>query len=387
MSQDPKTYYLDYAATTPVAPEVVDAMLPWIGGAAGGQGYGNASSIHALGRMARTAIDDARDSVAELIGADYSEITFTSSGTEADNLALWGSMAASARRHLIITSIEHHAVLHSAYALSKTGIEVTTAPVNSAGIVIMETLEGAIRTDTALVSVMHANNEIGTIQPIQEIARIAHDKGAIFHTDAVQSAGIVELNVKSYGCDLVSLSAHKLYGPKGAGALYIRSGTTVSPILYGGAQERERRAGTENVAAIVGFGVAARIAKTRLSDDAARITCLRDRFIDALTDRIPDTQINGDRLRRLPNNINVSVLGVEGSTILMNLDRAGIYTSSGAACSSGSIEPSHVLRAIGLSSADASAGIRFSLGRDTTWDELDEVIELLATIVKRLRRS
>ncbi|CEK12738.1 cysteine desulfurase family protein [Chthonomonas calidirosea] len=376
--------YLDHAATTPIEPEVLEAMLPWLQ-----EGFGNPSSIHRLGREARAALDSARDSVAALIGADYSEIYFTSSGTEADNLAIIGTMLAAppTKNHLVVSAIEHHAVLHSAHFLEMLGYQVTVVPVNSDGQVEPQAVAEAITDSTTLVSIMHANNEIGTIQPIAEIAAIAHERGALFHTDAVQTAGLLPIHVHELNCDLLSLSAHKLYGPKGAGALYIRQGLKVSPILHGGAQEREKRAGTENVAALVGFGKAAELARTRRPKDAVTIAALRDRLQQKLLEGCSELRINGHLSHRLPSILNVSVEGIEGATLLMNLDRLGIAVSSGAACSSGSIEPSHVLLALGLPPSLAASGIRFSIGRHNTFDEIDRAAEAYLSIVHRLRRN
>ena len=383
MAADSLPIYLDHAATTPTDPEVVAAMLPYLSGTAA---FGNASSIHRYGREARAALDSARDAVALLIGADYSEITFTSGGTEADNLAVIGTLLASpqARNHLVTTAIEHHAVLHAAHFLQTQGYAVTIVPVNADGTVSLDVLAGAITDRTALVSVMHANNEIGTIQPIAEIARIAHRRGAKFHTDAVQTAGMLPVNIHELDCDLLSVSGHKLYGPKGVGALYIRQGLKVSPLLHGGAQEREKRPGTENVAAIVGFGRAAQLAAERKAEDAARMTALREQFLARLRELLPNLLLHGHPAQRLPNNLNVSVPGVEGTTLLLNLDRRGVAASSGSACSSGSLEPSHVLKALGLPDTLAASGIRFTLGRHTTDAELDRAAQIFAEIVHRL---
>ena len=358
-------------------------MLPYLSGPLSS---GNPSSIHRFGREARAAVDAARDLVAQLVGADYSEVYFTGSGTEADNLALTGTMLASPhRRHLVTTAIEHHAILRTAHALDVQGFEVTVAPADEQGLVDPVTVEAAIRDSTTLVSIMYANNEIGSIQPVAEIAAITRARGGLFHTDAVQAAGLLEIDFGAGGFDLMSLSAHKIYGPKGVGALVIKQGTPVSPILHGGTQEREKRAGTENVAAIVGFGKAAEIARRRRPADAVRLGRLRDRLIEQIQGRIPGVLLNGPAYPRLPNNVNISVDGVEGPTLLMSLDRAGIAASSGSACSSGSIEPSHVLKAIGLPDRLASSGIRFSLGRGTTEEELDRTVEILCAIVERLR--
>lgn len=377
--------YLDHAATAPLDPDVLTAMLPFLSGPLSS---GNASSVHGYGRPARAAIDTARDQVASLIHADYSEIYFTGSGTEADNLALTGYMLAapSDRDHLVVSSIEHHAVLNTAHFLRTLNKQITLVPADSKGRIAPEAVADAMTDRTALVSVMHANNEIGVVQPIAEIAAIAHARGARFHTDAVQSAGLLPVDFAALGCDMLTLSAHKLYGPKGVGALAVRSGLKVSPLIYGGSQEREKRAGTENVAGIVGFGKAAQIGLERRETDAPAMSALRDAFILRLEERIAGIHLNGCRRERLPNNVNISVEGVEGPTLLMNLDRRGVYASSGAACSSGSIEPSHVLKAIGLPDRLAASGIRFTLGRATTGDELAATVDILAEIVERLRK-
>lgn len=376
--------YLDYAATTPLDPEVLSVMLPFLS-----ENFGNPSSIHRYGRTARAAMDTAREHIADLINADFAEIYFTGSGTEADNLALFGTMSAApaGRNHLVTTAIEHHAILHPAHALSTQGFEVTVVPVDSDGLVSPQSIEAAITDKTALVSVMHANNEIGTIQPIREIAAIAHARGAKFHTDAVQTIGQSKIDVRELDCDLLTLSAHKIYGPKGIGALYVKQGTRVNPQLHGGAQEREKRAGTENIAAIAGFGHAALLTQTRRDADLRHLTQLRDSFLSRLCDVLPDLRLNGHPTLRLANNLNVSVSGVEGPTLLMNLDRHGIAASSGSACSSGSIEPSHVLKAIGLNDTLASSGVRFSLGRMTTEDELHYTAQTFGAIVAKMREK
>jgi cysteine desulfurase len=374
--------YLDHAATTPVDPRVAAAMQPFLG-----EQFGNPSSIHALGRAARAAVDTARDTVASALNCDYAEICFTSSGTEADNLALIGVMLAApkGRNHLVVSSIEHHAVSHAAKFLETQGYAVTFVKVDAEGFVDMEALAESMTERTALVSVVHGNNEIGTIQDITGIAKLAHDKGARFHTDAVQSFGSLPVDVKSLDCDLLSISAHKIYGPKGAGALYARIGVPLSPILVGGSQERERRAGTENTAGIVGFGGAVRLLQD-MEGESSRLTALRDKFIANLFEAIPDIRLNGPvGPRRLPNNVNISIAGVDGSAVLMNLDRLGIAASSGSACSSGSIEPSHVLTAIGLPPDLAASGIRLTLGRSTREADLNETVGVLSNIVHRLR--
>ena len=377
--------YLDYAATTPTDPEVAEAMMPYL---TGPLALGNASSIHRAGRAARAAMDAAREQIARLLNADFAEIYFTGSGTEADNLALIGTLWAAPpeRNHLVTTAIEHHAVLHSAHFLQTQNYDVTVVAPDQDGLIAPEAIADALTDRAALVSVMHANNEIGTIQPIAQIAQIARERGAKFHTDAVQTAGLLPLDVRALDCDLLTVSAHKLYGPKGIGALYIRQGTKVSPLIHGGAQEREKRAGTENIAAMVGFGKAAELTMRRREADAAQIQSLRDRFLALLRDQIPGVRLNGHPALHLPNNLNVSVEGAEGATLLMNLDRFGVAASSGSACSSGSIEPSHVLKAIGLTDALASSGVRFSLGRYTTAEEIARAAAIFAGVAARLRK-
>ena len=383
-THDEPAIYLDHAATTPLDPEVAAAMMPYL---LGPLSCGNPSSVHRFGREARTAVDDARDSVARLVGADYGEVYFTSGGTEADNLALLGTLegAPAHRNGLVTSTIEHPAILRTAHILQSRGHEVTLLPVGGDGLIEVDAVPAAISDRTAMVSVMHANNEIGSVQPVAEIASIAREHGALFHTDAVQSMGLLPVDFRALGCDLMSVSAHKIYGPKGIGALVVKQGTRVSPILHGGAQEREKRAGTENVAAIVGFGAAAEITRSRRAEEAERLGRLRDDFIRELRLRIPGLTLNGTLERRLPNNVNVSVAGAEGTTLLMSLDRRGVAASSGSACSSGSIEPSHVLKAIGLPDALASGGIRFTLGRGTTWVELERAAAIFAEIVERVR--
>lgn len=374
--------YLDHAATTPVAPEVAEAMRPYLT-----DYFGNPSSIHAYGRQARAALDAARDTLASALHADYSEIYFTSGGTEADNLALIGTMRAapSGRDHLIVSAIEHPAVLHSARFLATQGYSVTFLSVDAEGFVAPDALADALTDRTALVSILHGSNEIGTVQDIARLAEIAHARGALFHADAVQSFGALPLHARGLDCDLLSVSAHKIYGPKGVGALYVKTGVKVAPLLFGGAQERERRAGTENTTGIVGFAKAVELMLAHRAEDAARLTALRDGFIARLFAAIPDIRLNGPRRNRLPNNVNISIAGVDGAAALMSLDRAGIAASSGSACSSGSIAPSHVLQAIGLPDDLAASGVRFTLGRSNTETEIDETVETLAHIVRRLR--
>lgn len=377
--------YLDYNATTPVDPAVLEAMLPYLR-----DNFGNAGSVHTPGQRARAGVDAARESVAALIGAKPSEIVFTSGGTEADNLAVFGAVAASpgTRKHVITTSIEHHAVLHSCEEIVRRGIEVTVVPVSrtrgSEGVVDPEEIRRALRPETVLISVMHANNELGTIQPIEEIARIASEAGARFHCDAVQSAGKIPVDVHALGADLLSISAHKFCGPKGVGALYVRSGTSLAPRFYGGHAERDRRPGTENVPGIVGFGKAAELARKLLTEDAARIRGLRDQLESAL-ERIPGAQVNGDRARRVPNTTNMTFANAGGEALLIALDLQGIACSTGAACSSGSTEPSHVLLAAGLTHDDARSSLRFSLGRATTREEVERAIEVVPEVVERIR--
>lgn len=374
--------YLDYAATTPTHPDVVQTMLPYFG-----ESFGNASSIYSYGREARAAITTARKSVAELIGAREDEIVFTGGGTEADNMALKGIAFAAdgTRNHIITTSIEHHAVLGSCKFLEKQGYHVTYLPVDRYGMVNPDDVRRAITDRTLLVSVMHANNEVGTIQPIAEIGRMARSAGVYFHTDAVQTVGHVPIAVDDMGIDLLSMSAHKLYGPKGVGALFVRSGTLISPLIHGGAQERNRRAGTENLSGIVGFGAAAELARQAMSEEAERLGTLRDRLITGLLERIPDAQLNGHPTDRLPNNVNLSVDYVEGESMLLHLDMEGICASTGSACTSGSLEPSHVLLSMGLSHQLAHGSLRLSLGKWTTEEHIDRVIEALPGIVSRLR--
>jgi cysteine desulfurase len=373
--------YLDYNATTPVDREVLDAMLPYFSGS-----FGNASSIHSAGQRGRSAVDAARESVAALLSAKPAEIVFTCGGTEADNLALFGTVARGAepRRHMITTAIEHHAVLNSAQALEKQGVDVTYVPVGRTGIVDPDDIREAIRPETALISVMLANNEIGTIQPIEEIGRIAAEEDIYFHCDAVQAAGKLPLDVNRLGVDLLSISAHKIYGPKGVGALYVCTGTELEPIFHGGHHERDRRPGTENVPGIVGMGKAAELAVKNLGTDAARLASLRDKFEKALLS-LPGVRLNGDVRHRVPNTSNLSFDAAGGEALVIALDLQGIACSTGAACSSGAVEPSHVLTAIGLTPDQARSSLRFSLGRPTKAEEVDCAIEIIPAVVERLR--
>ncbi|MCU0641245.1 MAG: cysteine desulfurase NifS [Candidatus Margulisbacteria bacterium] len=381
--------YLDFAATTPTDPSVLAAMLPYFS-----EKYGNPSSIHSFGQETRAAIEAARQQVAGLIAAKPEEIVFTSGGTEADNQALEGIAWANEKNgnHIICSAIEHHAVLHCAEFLKKRGFAVTVVPVDQDGLVSPEAVAQAITPKTVLVSVMHANNEIGTVEPIREISEVigrrTKDEGRkiYFHTDAVQTAGHLPINVAELGVDLLSISAHKLYGPKGIGALYIKKGTRLTPFLHGGGQENNRRASTENVPGIVGFGAAADLAAQTMAEENAKLLPLRDKLIKGLTTLIPDVRLNGHASVRLPNNVNVSVKFIEGESMLLNLDMLGIAASSGSACTSGSLDPSHVLLAIGLPHEIAHGSLRFTLGKQTTEAEIDLVLEKLPPIVDKLRR-
>lgn len=351
--------------------------------------FGNPSSLHRWGRQARLAIDEARETIASALGCDPAEICFTSSGTEACNLAIIGASlkAPVSRRRLLVSAVEHHAVLNAAEWLRPFGYEVEQIPVDAFGQVEPDEVRRRIRPDTWLVSVMHANNEIGTLQPIKPISAICRERGVLLHVDAVQTFGLLPVKVDELGCDLLSVSAHKLYGPKGVGALYIRAGTPLQPLMVGGGQERERRAGTENVAGIVGFAKAVEIAEARREEDARRLTALRDWFIAQVQERIPDTILTGHPVQRLPGNAHCRFVGVPADSLLIALDRAGIAASSGAACSAGSLEPSHVLLALGWDEEAAQQGIRFTLGRHTTHEELGYVVEVLEREVARIRAT
>jgi cysteine desulfurase len=364
MMKDPMRIYFDHNATTPTDPAVVEAMTRVLE-----QYFGNPSSVHHFGQRAKALLDDARSAVAALIGAEPSEIVFTSGGTEADNFALRGvaeALEPTGRRHLIASAIEHEAVLVTLKALARRGWRTTLLPVGPSGIVDPSALAGALADDTALVSVMHANNEIGTVQPVAALARLAHARGALFHTDAVQSIGKIPVDVNALGVDLLSLSAHKFNGPKGAGALWIKRGTRVTAILTGGKHERTRRAGTENVPGIAGLGVAAQLAARKLATDAATVGALRDRLEEQILARVPGTAVNGDRTPRVPNTTNISVDGIEAESLLIALDLEGVAVSTGSACSSGTLEPSHVLRAMGLPAHRTQNSIRISLGAGNT---------------------
>ena len=377
-----KRIYLDYAATTPTHPEVVKAMLPYFTDA-----FGNPSSIYSCGQEAKGAIEETRAKVANLIGARDEEIVFTSGGTEADNFALKGVAFANENRgnHIITSSIEHHAVIEACKFLERRGFRVTYLPVDRYGLVDPNDVRKVLTDKTILISVMHANNEIGIIEPIAEIGKIAREAGIYFHTDAVQTVGHIPVDVNALGVDLLSISAHKLYGPKGVGALYIRKGTKLTPFMHGGEQERRRRASTENVPGIVGFGKATEIARQEMGEEAERLTYLRDRLINDLLERINHSRLNGHPVTRLPNNVNISVDFVEGESMLLNLDLEGVCASTGSACSSSSLEPSHVLLAMGLSHEQAHGSLRFSLGKWTTEEEIERVLDVLPGIVAKLR--
>jgi cysteine desulfurase len=377
-----KRIYLDYAATTPAHPEAVAEMQPYFS-----EKFGNPSSIHSFGRETRSAVEKARERVAALIGAQPEEIVFTSGGTESNNSALHGVVYANEKKdnHIITTSVEHHALLEPCRFLESRGIKVTYLPVDKYGLVNPEDVRKAITDRTILVSVMHANNEIGTIEPIEEISKIIKGKDIYFHTDAVQTVGSIPVNVDKLGVDLLSISSHKLYGPKGVGALYIRKGTRMVPFIRGGEQERNRRASTENVPGIVGFGRACELAKKELQSRIKHLTPLRDRLIKGIMDKIPDVVLNGHPEKRLPKNVDITVKYVEGESMLLNLDLEGIAASTGSACSSGSLEPSHVLLATGVTPQEVHGSLRFTLGRLTTEKEIDHVLEVLPRIVKKLR--
>jgi cysteine desulfurase len=376
--------YLDYNATSPLYPEAVEAVSRLLR-----DEYGNASSVHAFGQSAKTALDEARGHVARLIDADPGEVVFTSGGTESDNFAIRGAAEAlepTRRRHLIASAIEHEAVLNTLKALERRGWSVTLLPVGERGILDAAAVETAMRPDTALVSVMHANNEVGTIQRIQELSAIARARGALFHTDAVQSVGKIPVSVRDLGVDLLSLSGHKFGGPKGTGALWIRRGVRLGPFMTGGRQERNRRAGTENVPALAGLGVAARLAREKIGTSGDAIGGLRDRLERGILEAVPETAVNGDRERRVPNTSNISFDGIEAESLLIALDLEGVAVSTGSACSSGSLEPSHVLRAMGLPQARTRNSLRFSLGPSTTTADVDFVVDKLPVLVDKLRR-
>ena len=377
-----KVIYMDNAATTATRPEVLEAMLPYFT-----QTFGNPSSIHGVGREARKAVEAARKQVADAIGAEAREVYFSAGGSESDNWAIRLGCEAMQKKgkHIITSAIEHHAVLHTCQAMEKEGYRVTYLPVDEFGMVSVSDVEAAICDDTALITIMMANNEIGTLQPIKEIAQIAKARGVLFHTDAVQAIGAVPVNVKELGVDMLSMSGHKFHGPKGIGALYVRKGIKMSNLIHGGAQERGFRAGTENLPAIVGIGKAIELAVAELPAYTEKMTSLRDRLIDGLTERIPEIRLNGHRTQRLPGNVNISIRYLEGESILMRLDLAGIEASSGSACTSGSLDPSHVLLAIGLPHEIAHGSLRLSLGMENTEEEVETVLNELPKIVENLR--
>lgn len=388
MTSSGNVIYLDHSATTPVRREVLEAMLPHFS-----VGYGNPSSIYTMGQEARKAMDDAREVAARAIGARMGEIVFTSGGTESDNAALKGAAFALRHmgNHIITTTIEHHAVLHTCHQLEQFGFEVSYVPVDEQGLVDPQSVGRAITDETVLVSVMTANNEIGTIQPVAEIASIvkgeaqAHGRTIVMHTDAVQAAGFLDINVRTLGVDMMSLSAHKIYGPKGVGLLYVKRGTPFEAQNAGGGQERQRRSGTENVPGIVGMGEALRLATAEREEVSARCRRLRDRLIEGIFGSIDGAHLNGHPTRRLPNNVNISFEGVEGEPVLLGLDFAGVCASSGSACSSASLEPSHVLLAIRRSADLAQGSLRITLGRDNTDEDVDYLLSVLPEIVGKLR--
>jgi cysteine desulfurase len=375
--------YLDHNATTPPAEAVVEAMSRALREVAG-----NASSVHSFGQQAKSAIDEARSSVAALLGGEASEVIFTGSGTEADNLALRGTaeaLEATKRREIVVSAIEHEAVLNTARALARRGWTMITLPVDASGLVSPDAVRDAVSDRTAIVSVMHANNEVGTVQPVAEIAAIAHERGALIHTDAVQTAGKIPIAVRRLGVDLLSLSAHKFYGPKGVGALWVRRGVRLTQQMTGGRQERNRRAGTENVPGIIGLGVAARLATDTLGPSAARVAALRDHLEAGILRDVPHAALNGTREPRVPNTTNISFDRVEAESLLIALDLEGIAVSTGSACSSGTLEPSHVLKAMGLGSSRAQSSLRFSLGSATSETDIDRVVAVLPGLVQKLR--
>ena len=374
--------YLDNNATTPVEPAVLEAMLPYFS-----SDFGNASSIHTFGQRARAAVETARDQLAALLNARSQEIVFTSGGTESDNHAIFGIVAASTAptKHVITSTIEHEAVLNACQVLEKQGVAVTYLPVSREGLIDLNELRKAIRPDTVLITIMHANNELGTVQTLSEIGRIAAEVDVYLHTDAVQSIGKIPVDVKALQLDLLSLSGHKIYAPKGIGALFIKGGTRLRQFLFGGHHQRGFRPGTENVPGIIGLGKAAELARLSLERDASRIAALRDRLEDGLLARIPDSHANASAAPRTPNTSNLTFPGVEGEALVISLDLKGLACSTGAACSSGAVEPSHVLTAIGLPAAEARASIRFSLGRHTTDAEIDAALEIAPAALAQLR--
>lgn len=374
--------YMDHSATTPLDPEIAQSMLKYMV-----EDFGNPSSIHAFGREARKAVEEARERVAFAIGANPAEIIFTSGGTESDNMAILGVATANCKKgtHIITSTIEHHAVLDTCKHLEKNGFTVTYIPVDETGRVRVADVAKAITKNTILITIMHANNEVGTIQPIAEIGKLAKEKGVYFHVDAVQSVGKIPVNVDELNVDLLSISAHKIYGPKGVGCLYVRKGLRITPITHGGAQERKRRAGTENVPGIVGFGLAMEKASQDLRDEAPRLARMRDRLIKGILERLDYTLLNGHSTERLPHNVNFSFKFIEGESLLLMLDMKGVAASSGSACTSGSLDPSHVLLAMGIPHEVAHGSLRLTLGKVNTEEDIDYILEVLPPIVERLR--
>jgi len=377
-----KLIYLDHAATTPLHPDVLENMMPYLT-----EQYANSSTLYTFGREAGAAVEASREKVASLIGADPKEVYFTSGATESDNWAVIGTALQHEKKgnHIITCAIEHHAVLETCEYLEKRGFELTVLPVDEFGLVDPEAVRRAITDKTILISIMHANNEIGTIEPIAETGAIAREKGVIFHTDATQSVGKIPINVDALNVDLLSLSAHKMYGPKGIGALYIRKGVRIQPYLHGGGQENRKRAGTHNVAGIAGLGKAAEMAMAGMAEESARLIGLRDWLIEQLTTRIENVRLNGHPTKRLPNNVNVSVQGIEGESMILSLDMLGVCVSSGSACTSGDLSASHVLLGIGLPHELAHGSLRLTLGLATTREDLEKVVDGLSGIVARLR--
>lgn len=377
-----KVIYMDHAATTPMKSEVLEEMIPYFS-----DKFGNPSSVYSIARESRSAIDKARERVANALGADTDEIYFTGGGSESDNWALKGIAYANKDRgnHIITTKIEHHAILHACEYLEKNGFSVTYLPVDSDGLISMDDLKNAITDKTILVSIMFANNEIGTIQPVSDIGKLCREKGIYFHTDAVQAVGNVPINVKEMNIDLLSLSGHKFYGPKGVGVLYIKKGVKIHSFVHGGGQEKRRRAGTENVPGIVGIGKAIEISQQNLNEHIKKLSSLRNKLINGLMEKIPYTKLNGHPEKRLPGNINVCFRFIEGESLLLMLDQVGVCASSGSACSSGSLDPSHVLLAIGLSHEIAHGSLRLTLGDATTEQDVDYILDVLPGIVNKLR--
>lgn len=377
-----KRIYFDHAATTPTDKTIANAMLEYMT-----TKFGNPSSVHSFGREVRKEVSEARENIAALINANANEIFFTSGGSESDNFALKGIAFANKNKgnHIITTQIEHHAILHTCQWLEKQGFDVTYLPVDEDGMISLDELKAAITDKTILISIMFANNEVGTIEPIKEIGAIAKEHGVYFHTDAVQAVANVEIDVQDMNIDLLSLSGHKFYGPKGIGAIYIRRGVKIQPVQLGGAQERNMRAGTENVPAIVGLGMAAQFAKRDFVEKNAHLIALRDKLIKGIQEQIPDIKLNGHPTKRLPGNVNFSFRYIEGESLLLSLDMKGIAASSGSACTSGSLDPSHVLLAMGLIHEIAHGSLRISLGRDNTEEDIDYTLEVLPQIIARLR--